>query len=97
MVVGGGSVILLERARFYGRAGLPTGVRAMYSLLAVNIVVMTYIAATLVARWHSPLSWRTYLAVFVFALKAVFFRQLRILGVAQEERLAEVESAPPAL
>jgi intracellular septation protein A len=86
IVVGGGTVIILDRARWYRRHGLSHAVRAMHALAVVNVMVLGYVAATLISRWDQFLSWRQPLAVAIFAAKAVFFVLLRSTGLEQERR-----------
>lgn len=86
IVVGGGTVVLIERARFYRAENISRAPRAMYALALVNVLVLTYIGVGLAARWDEELSWRTPIALVIFGLKGLFFRDLRATGLEQERR-----------
>lgn len=86
IVVGLGCNVLHDRARFYTRADIAGAASTMYLLAAVNALVMAYIAATLLSRWDDELSWRFFLAIAIFVMKALFFRGLRAIGLEQERR-----------
>lgn len=78
-VVGVGLVVLPGRARAARAAGSLPGVRAALLLLAVNALVVTYVALTL--RWDEPLGWRSVFAVVVFALKGRLLFDVRLTGI----------------
>jgi hypothetical protein len=86
-VVGAGSIILIERARFYRRLRLPRAVRAMYLLIAMNALVLTYIALGLIGHWGDDMTYRVPLSIVIFAVKAWFFLDLRHVGMDQERRI----------
>lgn len=89
-VVGAGAGILRARARFYGSIGIVSLERAMYALLVVNVLALSYVSLTLVSdRWDEPLSWRWGLAVLIFAAKAWFFRLLNAGMLKQEAALRD--------
>lgn len=79
LVVGVGVVVLAGRARAARAAGSLPGVRAALLLLAVNALVVTYVALTL--RWDEPLGWRSVFAVVVFALKGRLLFDVRLTGI----------------
>lgn len=86
VVIGGGTLVLLERGAFYRRLHLRTGQRAMWALIVVNIAVLTYISLTLIVRWDQDITWRTYVGLAIFTAKGVFFHFLRATGIEQERR-----------
>ena len=86
LVVGGGSMVLFERARFYDRHDLVMARRAMLLLLAVNALVLTFVAAVLIDRWGDEATWRLGAAFLIFMLKGWFFLELYRTGMEQERR-----------
>jgi hypothetical protein len=93
-VIGSGAVILAARARFYKTLQMPTAVRAMYVLTAMNTLVLAYVVMVLVDRWDAAaIGWPTLGAGVIFAVKAWFFYLLRDFGLAQERDLMLGDSA----
>jgi MFS family permease len=90
-VIGGGSVILAERARHYRQMELGQAVKAMWALIAVNALVLGFITLGLLDRWDAVLSWRWAFAIAIFALKGLFFYWLRSVGLEQERRALFVD------
>lgn len=85
-VVGGGAVVLRERAAFYGRAGIFVGRWAMLAMFAMNTLTLSFVAGVMIDRWERDLSWPWVLALMIFLLKALFFHLLRLTGIEQERR-----------
>ena len=88
-VVGGGAIILHERAQHYKRELGDWGrtpQRAMYTLAVVNGLVLAFITTVLLSKWGEALTWRWPAAMAIFSLKALFFRDLRATGLEQERR-----------
>lgn len=95
LVVGGGSLVLVERARFYRRHNLNDAVRAMKALAMVNALVLAFIAAVLIDRWDEALSWRWVLGALIFLVKGYFFFLLYSTGLEQERRILFGDPAAP--
>lgn len=87
VIVGGGTVILLARARFYQKRGLPQAACAMYFLIVANALVLTFIAQSIITHWGEDVTWRVPLAVAIYTAKAGFFHNLRGAGLEQERRI----------
>jgi hypothetical protein len=85
-VIGAGTVILLERARFYQRHDVPEAVVAMRALIVVNVLTLTFVSLVLISKWDDWLTWRLPVATAIFVSKGVFFHLLRQTGVEQERR-----------
>lgn len=94
VVVGLGLGVLRDRARMW-RHLTPAGRtrwhdpawRAAFLLAVVNLLVMAYISAVLISRWHHALSWRWALAFLIFTVKARLLWDIRLATLEQERRL----------
>jgi len=97
-ICGGGTVILMARARFYKRRDLPQAAVAMYFLVAANALVLSYITTGLITHWGNPTTWRLPLAMGIYLMKGLFFHNLRGAGLEQDRRIlyGETCSACPS-
>jgi hypothetical protein len=101
-VVGIGLAVLRDRARMWRRldaAGRPSwrdpAWRSVFLLACVNLLVMAYISAVLIGRWHHELSWRWVLALAIFTVKARMLWDVRLATLEQDRRLMIAERDEP--